>query len=182
MTRHIATRQGRFIAGIGASGLALTLGTAVNAQGQTDSAAGWTAISACATKPDETTRHTCVDDVLRAAGLLTSEKLDREKKSHFGIETVAPRKPVVAQTPATAAAKAPPAPDRVEVELAAVGTDPFGKLIITTTDGAVWHQIDGDPLWATPTKGQKVVIRKASMGSFLCVLPQKITYRCKRSR
>ena len=46
-------------------------------------------------------------------------------------------------------------------------TTSAGKWIVTLEDGAVWRQVDDDPLSREPHAGSKIKIRKASLGSFL---------------
>ena len=51
-----------------------------NAQSVDAAAANWTAIAACASKPDERSRHTCMDGVLRQAGVLSAERQAMERR------------------------------------------------------------------------------------------------------
>jgi len=153
---------------------------------------GWSAISQCASNPTERARHACVDDVLRKAGLLTPQAEAKERRRQFGLDENAARaappvaapKPPPSPAPAPASA-APPKNDdsgRVEVEVAraAVATD--GKVVVTTTDGAQWKQTDSDTLPRLPAAGDRVKIRRASLGSYLCELPTHHTFRCVRTK
>jgi hypothetical protein len=129
---------------------------------------GWRAVAACAAESSEKARHACLDDVLRRAGLLTSERETRQQREGFG---ASPK----ASTP-------PAAPSTLEVELARVSTTHDEKLILTTTDGAVWRQIEGTPIRPVPAAGDRMTIRRASMGSFLCEVRRNVGFRCSRSR
>lgn len=50
--------------------------------------------------------------------------------------------------------------------VASAEQDPYGKWIIHTQEGQVWRQIDSDPLYADPKHGDKVMIRRGSLGSY----------------
>ncbi len=70
--------------------------------------------------------------------------------------------------------------DRVTgmVALARQGAD--GKWIVRLEDGAVWRQIDADPLTRDPRPGMSVVIRSAAMGSFLMNIDNQGSFRAHR--
>jgi hypothetical protein len=103
--------------------------------------------------------------------------------------------PPVASSPAAAASSSPPVapspaavtppaqPDRLEVELAAVKKAVNGSLLVTTTDGAVWLQTESVDMPLPPVAGDRMSIRKGSMGGYRCsVISTRLTYRCMRSR
>ena len=52
--------------------------------------------------------------------------------------------------------------------------------VFTLADGAVWAQSDAHYLGRTPKKGQKIVIRKAALGSYMGKLEGGIGFRIKR--
>ena len=175
---------------------------------------GWSSIASCAQEDSERARHTCVDNVLREAGLLTNEMHAKQQRRAFGLDDkparTPPREPVPAPTPpmaaatppatsttppaaassstvapaATPAAAAPPAqPDRLEVELAKVEKAVNGNVFVTTTDGAVWLQTESVEMPQPPVAGDRMAIRKGSMGGYRCsVASTHLTYRCARSR
>jgi hypothetical protein len=153
-----------------------------SAQSVASSEARWNAISACASKADDRSRHACVDEVLREAGLLTVERQEKERRGRFGLDAqqVAPK--------AAAAPQAPVAPvveqsdEHVEVQIATVTSAPDANLIVTTTDGAVWRQTESRAIRPVAAAGDTMVIRKASLGSFLCRVGNSVAYRCSRSR
>ncbi len=75
------------------------------------------------------------------------------------------------------------APDRVDVQLTKVAKAPNGRLIVTTNDGAVWLQTESVSMPLPPTSGDRMSIRKATLGGYVCsVADTHLTYRCARSR
>jgi hypothetical protein len=52
--------------------------------------------------------------------------------------------------------------------------------IFTLADGAVWAQSENRYLGMTPKKGQKIVIRKAALGSYMGKLEGGVGFRIKR--
>jgi hypothetical protein len=52
--------------------------------------------------------------------------------------------------------------------------------IFTLADGAVWAQSENRYLGMTPKKGQKIVIRKAALGSYMGKLEDGVGFRIKR--
>lgn len=171
--------------GIGATGLSSgLLAFAVAAQSGPGSApiagseAGWAAMKQCASIPDDARRHACADDVLRRAGLLgDAETLAAERTRRFGLPEPAAKATQPASTTPGAAKK-----DRVEVTLASVEDPGNGKLILTTTDGAVWRQVESQAIRPMPEKGQTMVVEEASLGSFMCRPSKWVSFRCYRAR
>lgn len=84
--------------------------TAAEAPGTMNAEQGWSSITRCAQEDTERARHTCLDRVLREAGLLTEEMHARQQRKAFGLED----KPARATTPSrpapAAAASANAAP------------------------------------------------------------------------
>ena len=222
--------------------------TAVTAQtpGTMTAEKGWSSIARCAQEDTERARHTCLDRVLRDAGLLTPEMHALQERRAFGLDdkqaratppppaatatppataaippaasaealnrraartapggvtpstATAPSLPTAAPSPAAAAAPPPakpahspaaarsaPAPlsDRLEVELANVEKAVNGNLFVTTTDGAVWLQAESVEMPQPPVAGDRMTIRKGSMGGYRCsVTSTHLTYRCTRSQ
>jgi hypothetical protein len=83
-----------------------------------------------------------------------------------------------------AASSAPSAqPDRLDVELAKVGKAVNGRMLVTTTDGAVWVQTESVEMPQPPVAGDHMTIRKGSMGGYRCsVVSTNLTYRCARNK
>ena len=52
--------------------------------------------------------------------------------------------------------------------------------VFTLADGAVWAQSDSQYIGMTPKKGQKIVIRKAALGSYMGKLEGGVGFRIKR--
>jgi len=65
---------------------------------------GWSAISRCAAEDTERGRHSCVDRVLREAGLLTQEMSARQQRQTFGLDDKTVRATPAPTTPAAAGA------------------------------------------------------------------------------
>ena len=58
-----------------------------------------------------------------------------------------------------------------------------GKLFVTTTDGTVWLQTETVDMPLPPVAGDRMSIRKGSMGGYRCsVASTHLTYRCARNR
>ena len=58
-----------------------------------------------------------------------------------------------------------------------------GRIYVTTTDGAVWLQTESVMMPQPPMAGDRMTIRKGSMGGYRCsVTSTNLTYRCTRSR
>lgn len=55
-----------------------------------------------------------------------------------------------------------------------------GKWVIRTTEGQVWRQIDDNSLFESPKKGEKVVIRRASLGSYFLKVGNDSSIRAHR--
>jgi len=146
------------------------------AQGQMSPAAGWEAMTRCAAIADDMKRHKCSDDVLRGAGLLPSEAA--EKRKSFGVQT-SPVRPAIEAVP-----EAPkrPSDDQLQVTLAAVAQGGDGKLVLTTTDGAMWRQVESTAVRPTPAQGQLMTIERTSFGGFMCKSGRWVAFRCYRTR
>jgi hypothetical protein len=132
--------------------------------------AGWAAITKCAALADEDARHACSDDVLRDAGLLPAKSTERRKR--FGLQ----RQPDRSAPPAANVS------EQLEVTLARVEQSGDGKLVLTTTDGAVWRQVESDAIRPAPAQGQTMSISKTSFGGFMCEARKRIAFRCFRLR
>jgi hypothetical protein len=172
--------------------VAIAQGPAV-ALGESAGEAGWAKMAQCATLGDDKARHTCTDDALREAGLLTDETKATAKRKAFGLQkptplaaAAAPPAPAPAAAPASAASPAPqPKQDpseHLEVTLAKVDHAGDGKLVLTTTDGAVWHQVESDAVRQVPKQGEMMKIVARSLGGFMCQPSKYVSFRCYRSK
>lgn len=72
--------------------------------------------------------------------------------------------------------------DHVTAAIASARTTADGKWVLRLEDGAVWRQIDGDPLHRDPKAGMKVEIRSASMGSYLLSVDGQRAFRAHRDQ
>jgi hypothetical protein len=70
--------------------------------------------------------------------------------------------------------------NEVDGVIAGVGTNSDGRWSMTLRDGARWQQIDSRPLAFPPKAGDKVVIRRAAMGSFMMRVSGQPGIRVKR--
>lgn len=90
---------------------------------------------------------------------------------------------VTASTPApTMAKKEKASAEELEVTLAKVEKGGDGKFTLTTTDGAVWHQVETSGVTATPKQGQTMKIEAKSLGGYLCSPSKYLSFRCYRSK
>ncbi len=163
----------------------------------TTAEAGWAKMTQCASIADDKARHSCTDDALRDAGLLESKV--SEKRKTFGLQNPAPA-PVAAPPVATGAAAAgtataagtvaapapkspPPKKQREQVEVTLAKVAQAGdKLVLTTTDGAVWHQVESGAVRQPPKQGETMKIETRSLGGFMCQPSRYVSFRCYRSK
>ena len=170
------------------------------ASAQASAEARWGAVSRCATIASDATRLACVDRVFREAGMGPSaEARSAERRRGFGLETAKPvpvQRPVpvakpapaaiaaTAPRPAAKAAKAPAPPperdDRVMVTLARVAEGGDRRLLLTTSEGAVWRQTESEPVRPMPEAGDMMEVRRTSLGGFMCKVGKYASFRCAR--
>ena len=72
--------------------------------------------------------------------------------------------------------------NKIEVTLDAIAQDTNGKLILTTSEGAVWQQVENVPVRPTPKHGGTMAVEKTSFGGFMCTTSKWASFRCFRSR
>ena len=70
-------------------------------------------------------------------------------------------------------------PDRIEAAIATIYSSPTGERIVTLDNGQLWMLTEVTSQGHLKT-GDKVVVRKAAMGSFMLVTPSRIALRAKR--
>lgn len=70
----------------------------------------------------------------------------------------------------------------VEGTISAVAQTGFGQWQLTLEDGAVWVQTDNNTLALRPRVGQRVVINRAAMGSFMMRVSNQPGIRVRRVR
>lgn len=170
-----------------AAGLAQSLPAA---QAAGDAEAGWRAVAQCAEVGAAGRRHACLDDVLRRAGLLKPEREAQARREDFGRPAEAksartvPRvvQPAPAPTPPAPAVHAPapanPAGLRTTVRSAQVAGN--RRLVVVTTDGAVWEQTGSEDFHVLPRAGDAFEIQPGTLGSYRCTFGRSSVYRCRR--
>lgn len=167
--------------------------------------AAWSAITLCARIAKDSDRHACLDDALRKAGLMpahptaapapaagtahapgaaaapapgaaapaapapgsASPVQSKQSRADFGLQPKTFREPAVART--------------LQVTLSKVD-QADGKLILTTTEGAIWKQVESTDVWPVPTGGQTMTIAKGSFGGFFCEPSKYVSFRCFRAK
>jgi hypothetical protein len=65
-------------------------------------------------------------------------------------------------------------------QVAQLGRRPTGELVVSLADGQVWTQIESDDSRSRVKVGDTITIRKASLGSYLLVGPDRIAMRVRR--
>ena len=154
---------------------------AARSQQVSDAEAGWTAIRKCAAISDGDSRHACFDEVLRSAGLLpAAEAAPAQQRKSFGLERPEFHAAAPAKTPDAVTKKRDE--DRLEVTLARVDQGGDGKLALTTTEGAVWRQVESSAFRPMPVPGDTMTISRTSFGGFMCQPAKWSAFRCSRTR
>jgi hypothetical protein len=121
----------------------------------------------CRTLTDDATRLACYDQA--AAKLQTAQEkreivvvdkaeVKEAKKGLFGF--------TLPQIKLFGGGSGDEEVNEIEFTIASVRQYDYGRWRFTTTDGAVWDQIDTEILAIDPRAGQKVVVKRAAMGSF----------------
>ena len=72
-------------------------------------------------------------------------------------------------------------PDSITAKVAEVGRQPTGGLVVTLENGQVWAQSESLSK-ARVAPGDEVTIRKATLGSYMLVAPNKVSMRVRRVR
>ena len=71
---------------------------------------------------------------------------------------------------------------KLDVVIAQVDQSYDSKVTITTTEGAVWTQVESGSLHQPPLKGDTMTITQGSFGGFMCKSSKYVTFRCRRVR
>jgi hypothetical protein len=184
---------------------ALVAGVAGMAVAQPAPAAGtppsWDILTHCAAMADEDARLSCYDTAMRAAGYAPKPaEVSAEKRQRFGLslpqisllrhhakqEGAQSAQAAAAKTSTAApaaAAKVEDDPNRVTVQLDVVATiQPSRRLMLFTTDGAVWMQTDDELVAPFPKAGQTMTIRRNTFGGYFCDFDKRTAVRCERKR
>jgi hypothetical protein len=72
-------------------------------------------------------------------------------------------------------------PERITAKVSEVGRQPTGGLLVTLENGQVWAQAESLSK-ARVAAGDEVTIRKATLGSYLLLAPNKVSMRVRRVR
>jgi hypothetical protein len=180
--------------------LALALGGAVLAQdaaGPAKTPPSWEALVHCIQLPDDDAQLACFRAAMRAAGYAPKpEEVAAQQRRRFGLsmpklnilrhaarEKGAEEAGQGEAVAAAATAESSIDPDQVTAELDDVGAIlPGGQLLLFTTDGALWQQTDTQHVTPQPKKGQKIVIKKGSLGGYFCQFDKWTRVPCVRRR
>ncbi len=185
----------------GALAACLILGAAASAAAQPASApAGpppsWDSLIPCAQKSDAVEGFRCYQAAMRAAGYAPNPQVvAADRRRLFGLtlpklggpkHEAAPESALASQHPGAAAAASPPPEeedqDRVTVTLDQVALiPPANRLLMVTTEGAVWLQTDNEIVAPLPKSGQSMSVVRGSIGGFFCRFDKRTQVRCKRT-
>ena len=170
---------------------ALTGALTIPARAQVKTPPSWETLVRCADMTDVNKQVECYNAAMREAGYVRSPQVAAaERHKTFGLtlpnlhKAKPPETAVAQQSGAPGAAPSPaPAEDenRITVHIVEVAyTQPLNKLMIVTSDGGVWEQVDTIPLTFTPKAGQAIEIRKTRFGGFFCQFDRTNAVRCVR--
>ncbi len=178
---RVNTNMSRIIYATVASCLMSTAWAQDSASTQQTAESGWSAMKKCAAILEDELRHACTDNALRDAGLLPdSETASSNRQKRFGLQR--PAAPAASSPDASDAPTQQKPEDKLEVTLAAVKESGNGRLVLTTTDGAIWKQVESKTVHPTPVQGGSMTISKTSFGGFMCKPNKWTTFRCARAR
>ena len=178
----------------------LTLGVAVSlamsvlpagpaaAQAGADPAAGWAEMARCGALANDAARHSCMDEVLRKNGAMAApEARTVERRRTFGLDVLPtfPHREHVKAEPSAGRGGRPvqvaDADDRVTVTLDGVTLRGDGRLAVKTSEGAIWRQVEDEPVRPTPVSGQSMTIERTAMGGYMCKSARWTAFRCTRA-
>lgn len=164
----------------------------------------WSAITLCARIAKDSDRHVCLDDALRNAGLVPAHPTAAPVPAEGTVPGAGAVAPAAAAGAAAPAAQAPDSasPAQSKESRADFGLQTFrqpavartlqvtlrrvdqadGKLLLTTTEGAIWKQVESTDVWPVPTGGQKMTIESGSFGGFFCKPSKYVSFRCFRAK
>jgi hypothetical protein len=185
---------------MGGGALVAALAVAGAAAAQTAVPSGpppsWESLIPCAQKSDPVEGFKCYQAAMNAAGFTpNAQAVAAEKRRTFGLplpslhahkktETAQAGAPAAAATASASAQPAalPPEPeDQVTVTLESVAvTPPLNRLLLVTTEGAVWQQTDNDTVAPLPKPGQTMTVEKGHIDGFFCRFDKRTKVRCKR--
>jgi hypothetical protein len=118
---------------------------------------------ACRAITDGAARLDCLE---RATAALSDAVADRRVMIDQTAAQAAKRQQFGAPKPRPAAIAAVPELSRLETTLIGASVDERGAWVFRLADGGVWIQTDDYPLAGSPHRGEKVVVRRGTLGSF----------------
>ena len=128
----------------------------------------------CASVTDDAARLACYDAAFGKPAKIASASPDDDgatAREEFGLSE--PEKRARRQEPADRTSS-------ITGEIARLDHRPTGELVVSLADGPVWAQIESDDSRARVKVGDPVTIRKATLGSYLLVGPDRIAVRVRR--
>ena len=71
--------------------------------------------------------------------------------------------------------------NQIDGTITGVSQNADGGWIVRLADGSVWTQVDDAQLGLAPTRGDKVIIKRGSLGSFWLEFPKRPGFKVKRT-
>lgn len=149
--------------------------------GDSNAATNWQAVESCAQLSSPASRHSCLDKVLRDAGLLSFERERAEQQDSFGQQVALKPQNKEKAAEVTPSPSGPP-PEVVSVE----ATVAFARLVrrklllIVTDGGAVWRQTSNEHNRRPPKVGSSFQVSQTTLGGYRCRIGRSTVYRCER--
>lgn len=169
---------------------------AAGAQAQDKTSPAWDTLAKCADMPNDADSLACFRQAMHAAGYQPAPQVASERRRRFGLnlplihhdheakpasqpaEVAQANGPVASAAPADVGENA----DKVSVQLSDVAViPPANRLLLVTTDGAVWKQTDDEKVSPWPKPGQTIQIERNSFGGYFCRFDKFTKIRCTRS-
>ncbi len=157
----------------------------------------WESLIPCAQKADAAEGFRCYQAAMRAAGYSPNPAtVAADRRKTFGLslpsfhghkaEPGAEAKSARAERHGSAAAPAPAAEEtdenRVSVTLERVALmPPLNRLLIVTSEGAIWEQTDNETVAPLPKPGQQMTVLKGAIDGFFCQFDKRTRVRCRRT-
>jgi hypothetical protein len=135
---------------------------------------------ACRAIADREARLDCLERATTALSEAVAERrivmvdqaaAQAAKRKHFG--AARPRATSVAEVPELS---------RVETKLTSASVNEQGAWIFRLADGGVWVQTDDYSLPGSPRNGEKVVVRRGTLGSFRLAVGDRPAVKVRRQK
>ncbi|HEY2708180.1 MAG TPA: hypothetical protein VGI95_09010 [Caulobacteraceae bacterium] len=164
-----------------AAAIALACGVAMAAKAPPSRAPAVQAVVDCRKIDDGIQRLACYDAAVAAMDTAESSgdlvTLDRKQRTTVRRQAFGFSLPALAMFDA---GEKGDAVDSINETLTRARQDPQGKWTFVMEDGAIWRQIDDDFLSRDPHPGSAIVIKRASMGSFMLSVDGQPAVRAHR--